>query len=301
MNDSDPRTMPPVVARAYQDPIDYVKILHTPTLLARREEVLVATMRRLVDRYGDVWISRRGIEAPVSVFVLDGFDMGTVLSVLFKVQEYGRDNVSSALAESMQPIWADRWESMDGGSMSRNLSDASYFVSDRQIVWIGAQCARSVLDSVSPGIRTRCLDAIEAAERWCIDPTPRNAVNAGRANLPGFVKDDTPYSYMSLAAFSAFMAASAAWSPYSKLQETWRCIRLAAESEAGRSDIDLETDAMDRMADIAKDIFTPTLIVRPSGSYSSSSGSARGRIVATAAGSLVGAAASFAIGRRGLR
>lgn len=301
MNDNQPRPMPPAVARAYQDPIDYMSLLRSSMYMGRKRDVLQSAMQILEKKHGKVWVSRDDQEILLSDLIRDGIDIEAIQLLLYEVKEYGYDDVSSAIAASMQPVWADRWESMSGSNMGRILFAASRFIGDRQFVWIAAQCARSVIDYPLQGVRRVCLRAIEAAEQWCVNPTRLNADNAGITNLPGVIQDDTPYSYSSLAAFSAFMAARSAWEPASKLDDAWQCIRLAAESEAGRSDIDFETDAMDRMAEIAKEVFTPTLIVRPSGSYSSSSGSARGRIVATAAGAMVGAAASFAIGRRGLR
>jgi hypothetical protein len=304
MNDSDPRPMPPQVSRAYHSPIDYASVLRSfrrSMYMGRKRDVLQSAVQILEKKHGKVWVWRDEQEVLLSDLIRDGIDTEAIQLLLYEITEYGYDDISSAIAASMQPLWAERWESMSGSNMGRIFFDASRFIGDRQFVWIAAQCARSVIDYPLQGIRRVALRAIEAAEQWCVSPTRLNADNAGITNLPGVVQDDTPYSYRSLAAFSAFMAARSAWQPASKLDDAWNSIGLAAESEAGRSDIDFETDAMDRMAEIAKEVFTPTLIVRPSGGAFATSRSTRRRIVATAAGAAIGAAASFALGRRGIR
>lgn len=296
MKDSDPRPMPPEVARAYNRNIDYYDLVLLPMFKGKRNSVVETAVKLLVKHYGEVWALGNQTEATVSSIVLDEPSTLVAIRMLRATEEYGPERVDAALAEAMQPTWHEWWRGLSGESMQGEESPWIYYaykvLGDRQIIWIVSQCARSVVDSVVPRLKGSCLHAIEAAERWCVDPSAHNATMAARAARTDEIDDDAPYSYMSNAAFAAFYAAYSPMDMYLFPMRPRQCMTCVVNSIVGRDPTLTETEAWNRLAAIMKKLITPTLIHRPSGRAPSAGGRLGSQVAPLVVGAAIGAAAA---------
>ena len=183
MKDSDPRPMPPEVARAYRDPLELGELFATDVFtdqdrFAVRDELL----RRLVTRFGNAELPSGSKFATVTQRVARlKKNPWKSIDLLMSVPEYGgMDEVKLELAHIMQPYWAKWWDGfewieIDFGSIRNWRDTAAIVIGDRQFRWLAAQYARYVLDA-DRSVRAASLKAIKAAEAYAVDPSIENRV-----------------------------------------------------------------------------------------------------------------------------
>lgn len=177
MRDSDPRQMPGVVQRAYQRsyrrPNDLLGLLKTHLYSDDdRSEIISRLCQILSDRHGDVWIiGSSGKNTRVtSESKRHKRNVDKAIAILVGVDEYGGvEGVYPVLASLMEPAWHRWWVSFRWDkeySVYAWGGIVRHVLGGRQMRWMAAQVARSILDIVPRQDRELCLRVIEAAEEY---------------------------------------------------------------------------------------------------------------------------------------
>ena len=184
MNDSDPRPMPPQVLAAYRDPLNLTDLLASAVFTGRdRIAVRDELLERLIRKHGnvEVEIGKVGRTLPIRKRVAQfKKSVWGSIEVMIAAEELGgRQAVMLELASIMQPHWLRWWEAMnwvDRGSMKGSIWIADHVLGRRQLTWLAAQYARSVV--VLSSEQQVSVDAISAAEAWAIVPSEENRERA---------------------------------------------------------------------------------------------------------------------------
>jgi hypothetical protein len=255
MNDSDPRPMPPQVLTAYRDPLELGELFATDVFtdqdrFAVRDELL----RRLVEKYGNAEIESGSKLVTVTQHVAK-FKKNPWNSIdsLMSVPEYGSESVKLELAHIMQPYWAkwwDRFEWSRSDSVYRWRDIAKIVLGDRQLRWLAAQYARSVIDRTRPLDRKVCLESVQSAEAYALDPSQLNWQRMRTASDAASDASDAAYAdaYAASDAYAAYAAYAAATDA-----------AYAAYANAAASDAAYVT-----LAALTRRLITPTLITSAS-------------------------------------
>ena len=281
MKDSDPRPMPPEVQRAYRDPLNLKELLASTAFtdrdrLAVRDELL----DRLTKKRGNVEVEVGKsakivpIRRRVSQFRKNFW--GSIEVMIAAEELGGREAVMLELASVMQPYWLRWWERR---SWRNYYWDTEYdtmtsctVMGTRQIAWIAAQYARSVIDLTLLRSRQEALNAVLAAESWAIAPSEENLRRA--TMTAGFTnKSEVEYEP---ASWSAACAASAAsYSVYETGRPSAKKAARAADfaanarvssvvASARSSDTERYASEMGFLCELSKRLITPTLITSAS-------------------------------------
>lgn len=288
--------MPLEVQRAYRDPIDLRGLLASDVYRdvnrpgvysdAYRREVLDALARALIARYGDVWIKINAAGQAVSVrmYVSRMENVYDAIQFLRGIDAYGRERgVDAMLAYVMQDRLRSWWSSFEW-TWKKDISDwleiVLRFAGHRQIVWIAAQSARTVIDEVLQTDREACLRAIEAAERWAVSPSEANLKLSADAGQEAYSRGmDALHDAKSWRGEASITNAHAALSTSDVA--TGAADHGFAESNfinsitdaiynAVGSDYDMDPmSRFARYAGLARSLLTPTLVTSDSGSVHS--------------------------------
>jgi hypothetical protein len=307
MNDNEPRPMPPEVLRAYRDPLNLRKLLSSAVFTdAQRMSVCDELVARLVRKHGnaDVLVGQDHASARSMSFSDRSKQLESAVGVVefaMSFDEYGgEESVLVELAQVMQPYWTRWWTSFewkkvqDAGGFAR---PTSCVLSERQLAWISAQCARSVIGQARPEHLQACLLVISAVEKWAIDPSDKNIKAAvaygdevGRLVAEsGYMGSGPVFAGITNMAIASVNAASAARSAAevvaSKPDEdgfSYAAVRMAnvmlvcSLSGPGRSDLAGATEAIiaarssamsdnrARLLAVVRRLITPTLITSAS-------------------------------------
>lgn len=262
MKDSDPRTMPPEVRGAYEDPLLLNNLLSSEVFAYNDQiDVRDTLVQKLVRDQGMAYIWNGKIDLPIDAYVSRmGSEIWRPIATMFTIDDYGgKESVLRVLAEIMQPYWLRWWESTswaDRDSYSRiSWMDAvGYVLGPRQRRWIAAQCARSVIDlDEAPEARERSLLAIEAAERYAIHPSVDNQERMLLAH-----KDVRRLLIGAIGQFASMRNASEAM---------FSCMESCVQRIRENCDYDPAVDP-DFSLNLARELITPTLITGPNGAVS---------------------------------
>jgi len=269
MLDSDPRPMPPQVLAAYQDPLDLAGLLASSVFtdkerFAVRDELL----KRLIVKHGsvDVEIGKGHKLMPIRKRVAQfKKNVWSSIELLLSVEEYGeRDSVLLELAKAMQPYWYRWWESFEWRSckdVQLCFETASTVLGRRQMSWLAAQYARSVVGYVRASDRVVILDAIVAVETWAITPSAENQKRAKELDYPvariaGYSSGGYSAAY---AASFAVRSISGDGHPYVDY------VAYAADAAARAKAVVSGYDAgISGIASLTRRLITPTIITKAS-------------------------------------
>ena len=287
MNDSDPRPMPPVVARAYRDPLNLTDLLESEVFpprerLAVRDELL----ERLIRKHGNVEVEigkgTRTLPIRKRVAQFRKSVWGSI-EVIFAAEELGgREAVMLELATVMQPHWLRWWDKMgwDSYDSLREFTKISASVlGSRQLTWLAAQYARSVIELTSGSARQASLAAISAAEALAIVPSEENRKRASRA--ADAADDTSDAGDLTYAAYNATLAAAqAAYSAFfansakaanananATSDAAYSAVSAAAAAAAATAGVgrgQFVGAANNRLSELTKRLITPTMITHAS-------------------------------------
>lgn len=260
MSDSSPRRMPTEVASAYRDPI-YLRGLLLSGIYDKqdRDDVFRRLMSELVEQRGHVWIPPDGEdECRVSDYLLSAsIHMVNKIDVLSSLEDYGGEEcILPILAKLMQPRWAEWWSSFVLRSWNDALqwrTRATLVLGQRQLAWLAAQYARTVIDDVAEYERAEAIRAIDAAESWAIDPSTANASLAFAA-----------YQAIRADAGSPAVAAAGAAASVAHSQKEYEGNFSYTMSCAANSSADDFADAYDDLGRLTRRLITPTLVTSAS-------------------------------------
>jgi len=259
MKDSDPRPMPPQVLAAYRDPLNLTDLLASEVFTnSDRLAVRYELLERLIKKHGnvEVEIGKGTRTLPIRKRVAQfKKSVWNSIEVMIASEELGgREAVMLELASVMQPDWLRWWEAMswrDYESVNSSIFISGHVLGHRQLTWLAAQHARSVVGLSSE--RQVSVDAISAAEAWAIVPSEENRERARRASAAAYDAD----------AYAAACAADAAY--YDTARAAARAAVRAAAYAATDAYAASYADAdYPRLCELTKRLITPTLITRAS-------------------------------------
>lgn len=181
MNNSDPRPMPPEVQRAYHDPLELAHLLASHAYSDKdRLEIRDQLLSALVDRFGEVevFVGDKGRTQKVSARVRS-FKKNWVGAIEFMldVENFGgREVTLPMLARLMEPRWQSWWANFRQTpfrrvGVNRTWAEVAVWVlGERQIRWMAAQLARTVIPFVEQEDVDFVLPMIETVESYCVRP-----------------------------------------------------------------------------------------------------------------------------------
>ena len=280
MKDSDPRPMPPQVLAAYRDPLNLTDLLSSPVFTDRdRVEVRDELLERLIKKHGnvEVEIGKSAKLVPIRRRVSQfRKNIWVSIEIMVAAEELGgREAVMLELATVMQPYWLRWWKEMKWGSYGSSyvsMRIVGMVLGRRQLAWLAAQYARSVVDISSD--RRACLAAISAAETWAVVPSEENREQAYQAASVAYVADDAEDA-ATYAADAAVNAASAAIyiaedaaaenAATAAVANAARAAYYAAEERSAAAEVsDGVARVAARLCELTKRLITPTLITSAS-------------------------------------
>ena len=244
--------MPPEVARAYRDPLRLDELFATDVFtdedrFAVRDELL----RRLVGKYGNAEIESGArlttVTQRVARFKKNPWKS---IDLLMSVPEYGgKESVKLELAHIMQPYWAKWWNDFQWLDWDSVLNIEHIVLGDRQLRWLAAQYARSVVDLADPRNRGKYINAVELAEKSSVDPTSVNysIMNAAREEVYAAAEEARRYGIDDYAAEAMPYVLS-----YDPLDAAYYTAIYSS------------TATLERVVSITKQLITPTLITSAS-------------------------------------
>jgi hypothetical protein len=254
MRDSDPRPMPPVVKAAYRNTIDLLWLLGGSVYSEDdRRQVRDSLLDALTRYFGVVHLPYGDDGETVTIAQKAKSIKDTLRSIDFilSVDDYGGKNQTLPyLAEAMENRWQEWWQSVSW----KTAEDTSIWVNAsenvlgrRQMAWLAAQYARSVIDLTV--VRYAAVQAIEAAESWSVNPTEYNskrAYEAFRIVSATNINDVADASYY--ASLSASQAArSASFELFSLGNAVYSAIAAAPENAS-------------LLCELTKQMITPSLV-----------------------------------------
>ena len=268
MKDSDPRPMPPEVQRAYRDPLNLTDLLSSPVFTDRdRLSVRDELLDRLVRKHGNVEVEigkgNRTLPIRKRVAQFKKNAWGSIEVMIASEELGGSESVMLELASVMQPYWLRWWEEMDWDgykSLQVSMDISEKVLGRRQLTWLAAQYARSVVDISSD--RQTCLAAISAAETWAVVPSKENldrSTEAASAAYDAVRAASAVYAAAGAAAFAARAAAFAA-------DRAAAAAAYAAASAAYAAYVSYVSygASYSRLRELTKRLITPTLITSAS-------------------------------------
>jgi len=260
--------MPPQVLAAYRDPLNLTDLLSSPVFTDRdRVEVRDELLERLIKKYGNVEVEvgngTRTLPIRKRVAQLKKSVWNSIEVMIASEELGGREAVMLELASVMQPYWLRWWEEMDwDGYNSLHVSTeiADSVLGRRQLTWLAAQYARSVVDISSD--RQICLAAISAAETWAVVPSKENLDRSTEAASPAYAAYFATLA-VSYAAYAAHAAYAATLAVSYASHAARNAVRAAAADAAAASNASYVA-SYSRLCDLTKRLITPTLITHAS-------------------------------------
>jgi|JI10StandDraft_1071094.scaffolds.fasta_scaffold01000_4 hypothetical protein len=276
MNDSDPRPMPPQVLAAYRDPLNLTDLLASEVFTdGERWSVRDELLERLVRKHGNVEVEigkgTRTLPIRKRVAQFRKSVWGSIEVMVSAEELGGGEAVMLELATVMQPYWLRWWEAMDWsgyGSMRDSIRIADHVLGRRQLAWLAAQYARSVVGISSE--RQFSIDAISAAEAWAIVPSEENHERAERAYNAAYgaarrtdtaAYADADESAYDAAYAAAYADAAAVYAVYAADSAVYAVCVAAAPAVYAAA----RTAARARLCELTKQLITPTLVTHASG------------------------------------
>ena len=270
MKDSDPRPMPPEVQRAYRRPLELGRLFATDVFspkdrLAVRRELI----GRLVARHGNAEVeSPFGfVSVPQRAAELERPWKG--IDLLMSVPEYGgKDAVKLELAHVMQPYWSKWWDRFDWAdwqSISRWKDTVAIVLGDRQLLWLSAQYARSVIWIADPESRDTLVAAFESIEDYSTSNSSgdldRMLEMSREARMCAEVAEGVA-AYD--AAYSASWASSDAASEESAAHAAYSAAAAASNAVVANRYVAATSTQLAQLASLTKRLITPTLVTSAS-------------------------------------
>lgn len=277
--------------------------------LADRAFVRAELLRRLVDKYGMVYLDKNG-EPSVVDYVMSLRDQAPFVRILSKISDYGgREGVAQELAAALEPFWQRWWSRLfwtNSWELSSSVSVMDKVLGERQMRWIAAQAARTTLDALSSDpSRDAALLAIGSVEEWSVDPTKdrESRMYESGMRLVRYRRLDAPAA-VSASLNAVLGATSASWGVEPPLSagavafdRTISSVAgfLASSVPGGRITDSGLYRAMADTCDFVRSSFSPTLIVRPSKAGSSGLDKPMSASASALAGVALGALAVHAL------
>ena len=179
-----------------------------------------------------------------------------IVDAVCKSPDYGgREATLPILAKAMQPRWADWWDEFRFSDIEIDIKAMACVLGDRQLVWLGAQSVRWVLEYTDV-VRPLAESAIDFAEEWSLGRTTNTEEMSGvlwelADNIPALSAWSRARKAAS-AARSALMATVGDAS--SQLGNTVSDVAAALAPKLGRA------QARSVIAYLFRQLITPTLI-----------------------------------------
>jgi len=266
MKDFDPRPMPPTVLAAYRDTLNLTELLASSVFTdSERFAVRDELLDRLVRKHGNVEVEigkgTRTLPIRKRVAQFRKSVWGSIEVMIAAEELGGREAVMLELASVMQPYWLRWWETMDWSdydSMQDSMRSLDDVLGSRQLTWLSAQYARSVIDIASASEREFYIDAISAAEAWAIVPSRENRERARLAAAIAAEVASDAYN----ADFPAVDAARCSFVHYAS-SGAFRAAENSARFYAAAYATDTYV-ARSRLCELTKRLITPTLITHAS-------------------------------------
>lgn len=275
MTSNKPKKMPASIAGKYSKSVALRPLFSEMLATKDREAVCDAVAESLSRRYGMVYITRKGDDVPITKLREEsGMHTLEFIDLLYDVDEYGgAESLSIELASAMQPYWNVWWDQFSLVTLEADSRIIDHVLGKEQILWISAQIARRSI-RFAGSISFDISRAIDAIEDWIlgkssskdmillVDRIDKSARWYRLTNEAQLSCIDAVMAFYDMAKEGSVMAVKTFLS----------VVRSASYAEGfaddpGANDAELArniTAARPACADVARAVFTPTLITTAS-------------------------------------
>jgi predicted protein tyrosine phosphatase len=275
MKSNKPKKMPASIAGKYSNFVALRPLFSEMLATKDREAVCDAVAESLSKRYGMVYITRKGEDVPITKLREEsGMHTLEFIDLLYGIDEYGgSESLSIELASAMQPYWNVWWDQFSLVTLDADSRIIDHVLGKEQILWISAQIARRATRFAGPAATTLAR-ALEVIEDWIAGRSSKSDVKRLVDDIldsTDSVEADDEAPFASVDAVMAFcdMANDTSIMAVSTFQAVVRSTSYAEgfADDPGADDAELARNrnaARSACADVARAVFTPTLITTAS-------------------------------------